>query len=116
MNLEKIIDIITQNDNEALRQYLTAAHGERIGIYVDGSFSVGRDVGREIEPIERPIFELKCSGINNLDMTWWREGWDCDHLTDEEVIAECCKNGDLIDEAKSLAKNLMFDDQEARAQ
>lgn len=90
-----------------LAEYLTAPWGHRLGVYADGTVGVGESVGDEIDPDERPIALVRCPGIGNADMTYWREGWDCDHLNDADVIRDCCENGDVSDEIENLVERLV---------
>lgn len=52
------------------------------------------------------VFSVRCPGIGNLDMSYYREGWDNDYLSDEEVIWECCNDGDMTDEIDDLADSI----------
>ncbi len=92
-----------------LAQYLTGDSGDTFGVDADGSTHVGDSVGREIDPDERPIATAKCRGIGNLDMTWWRDGWPCAELSDEDVIRDCCRNGEVEGEIEDLIDRLMED-------
>lgn len=92
---------------DTLADYLAAPWGQFLGIYPNGTVSIGEDVGREIDPRERPAVVVKSPGIENLDMTWWREGWECGHLSDEEVLRDCCKNGDIEGEYEDLIGKLV---------
>lgn len=87
---------------EILADYYTAPWGHWLGVYPNGQIVVGESIGREIDPRERPIAIVKCPGIGNIDMTFWRDGWDCDHLSDVEVIRDSCENGDVEDERQEL--------------
>jgi len=85
-----------------LYEYLTADYGKRL-------------VSDEENPLEaylqeqntrsqaEEIFSVKCPGIGNLCMSYFREGWNCDDLSDEGVLAECCEVGDMILEINALA-------------
>jgi hypothetical protein len=92
-----------------LAGYLTADSGWVLGVDVDGTVHIGDSVGREIEPSERPIATAKCPGLGNLDMAWWREGWDCEALDDDDVVRDCCENGDVSDELDGLIARLLED-------
>lgn len=96
-------------EDEHLALYMSAPWGHSLGVYADGRVSVGESVGMEIDPDERPIAIAKCPGIDNIDMTWWREGWECDHLSDAAVIHDCCENGDVSDELDTLIEKLVED-------
>jgi hypothetical protein len=89
---------------EVLADYYSAPWGHFLGVYPNGEITVGEAIGREIDPDEQPVVTVKCPGIGNIDMTWWRSGWDCDHLTDEEVVRDCCENGDVEEERQELIR------------
>lgn len=90
-----------------LAQFLTAPSGWTLGVYSDGSVHVGDSVGRELDRSEQPIATAKCPGIGQLDMTYWRSGWDCDHLDAAEVVYDCCENGDVESELTDLVRDLI---------
>jgi hypothetical protein len=103
-------DIIRESVGpDELARYLTAPSGWTLGVYADGSVHVGDSIGREIDPDERPIATARCPGIGNADMTYFREGWDCDGMDDEEVIRDCCENGDVSGELEDLVARLIDD-------
>jgi len=52
---------------DVVASYLLAEFGEILGIYPDGSVSIGQDIGREIDPDERPLASVACPGIGNID-------------------------------------------------
>jgi len=53
------------------------------------------------------VFSVQCPGLSNLEMySRYRDGWECDHLSDEEVIADCCENGDMSPEIEDLAEKI----------
>lgn len=52
------------------------------------------------------VFSVTCPGIGNLDMSYFRNDWDCDHLSDAEVISECCENGDMSGDIENLAEKI----------
>jgi len=52
---------------DVVASYLLAEFGEILGIYPDGSVSIGQDVGREVDPDERPTASVACPGIGNID-------------------------------------------------
>jgi hypothetical protein len=88
---------------EMLYRYLTASYGQRLVsdhekplspyIQEQNSYSMAGEV-----------FSVPCPGIGNLDMTDLRAGWDCKHLSDKEVIATWCHEGDMSDSIKELAE------------
>jgi len=49
------------------KSYLLADFGNTLGIYPDGKVVIGQDVGREIDPDDRPIATVECPGIGNID-------------------------------------------------
>ena len=54
------------------------------------------------------VFSVPVWGIGNIDdMDFYRSGWDCSNLTDEEVLRECCKNGDVDDDIQQLANDIL---------
>jgi len=121
--IEKIIrDAITP---EIFAQYVIANWGERIGIYPDGSVSIGQSIGMEIAEEEQPIVMAKCSGIGNIDTSYYSEGWteydseigeyitkDGRHLSESEMIIESCTEGDISQEIEGLVETLLEDYQE----
>jgi len=52
------------------------------------------------------VFSVKCIGLGNMDLSFYRKGWKCDNLSDDEVILEWCKNGDMTDEIEALAEQI----------
>ncbi len=53
------------------------------------------------------VFSVQCPGLDNLEMySRYRDGWECDHLSDEKVIADCCENGDMSSEIEELAEKI----------
>jgi len=116
---ELIRDAITP---EIFAQYVIANWGERIGIYPDGSVSIGQSIGMEIAEEEQPIVMAKCSGIGNIDTSYYSEGWteydsetgeyiteDGRHLDESEMITECCIEGDVSEEIHGLVETLIDD-------
>ena len=112
----------------ALAAYLTAEKGENFGVYADGTFAVGESIGSEIEPKERPLACIRCPGINNIDTTYYTDDFvtynhvsgvyesieqdrdgEIQIYTLEEVIRECCKNGDVDEEVEELKNSLIED-------
>jgi len=49
------------------KSYLLADFGNTLGVYPDGKVVIGQDVGREIDPDDRPIATVECPGIGNID-------------------------------------------------
>ena len=96
------IDIAYEIATEKMEEYLCATAGKRLvsdnehptEAYIQdmNSYSMAGEV-----------FSVRCPGIGNLDMSFFREGWDCDDLSDEEVIHSCCEDGDMTVEINELA-------------
>lgn len=78
-----------------------------MGVYADGTILVGKDVGLEVDKEERPLVSVKCPGLNNLSMQEFREGWDSDGLSDEEVVVDCIQRGDYSQALESLIIDLL---------
>jgi len=56
-------------------QYTLGEYGEKLAIYKDSWWAVGESVGMEIDPDERAILTLPCTGVGNLDRSWFARGW-----------------------------------------
>jgi len=69
-----------------LGKYLTAEYGETLGLYADGSVTVGQDVGHEMDSSERPVAWVNVPGIGNIDTEYWTE-----HCTEND-------NGEYVDD------------------
>ena len=112
--------------HQALAGYLSAENGARIGIYIDGTFVIGPDVGHEILEDDLPITCVACPGIENLDTRCYTDGFvTYNHITGlydsieqdrtqcvetytlTEVIWECCTNGNVEVELKELTDLLI---------
>lgn len=109
----------------ALEAYLLGEYGEKFGIYRDGAFLVGQDVGNEIADDEAPISIIACPGFDDIDVSLYTEGWtepmgfveeleergwrtnDNRVLTLEECVIECCQNGDVDAEIENLRRLLL---------
>lgn len=117
MKKEIIKDAIT---SDSLYDYLTADYGSFLGVYADGSVSVGQSVGQEILESERPISVVKCPGIGNLDSTFWTDDWaegnedgtfTCtvtgENLTLSQCIYLCCIEGDVSADIAELVELLI---------
>ncbi len=52
---------------EVVKNYLLADFGNTLGVYPDGKVVIGQDVGRGIDPDDRPITTVECPGIGNID-------------------------------------------------
>jgi hypothetical protein len=94
-------------DSEALADYLTADADDWFVVWTDGTCSIMEGSTRPgPEQAGRILGMVRCPGLGNADMTYWRDGWDCGHLSDEEVIRDCCENEDVIGEAEDLVRKL----------
>lgn len=112
---ETLMGFVSLDD---LADYLTADYGSYLGIYPDGGVSVGNDVGREIDPEERPLVRVPCPGLGNLDSTWWSEGLvrheDGTYATEEgeeigglvDLVYWSCRNGDVSDPLADLERKV----------
>jgi hypothetical protein len=88
-----------------LYEYLTARHGQRLVadwedptapyIQEQNSWSMAGEV-----------FSVPCPGLGPLDMTDYREGWDCEHLNDDEVLRVYVDEGDTYLEIEQLAEQI----------
>ena len=85
-------------------QFLCAESGETLGVYADGSIVIGQDVGREIDPEDRPIATAECPGWGNLDGYVYEEAAGCDDL--QKAITICGDDGFLEDETEELIEEL----------
>lgn len=104
----EIIDWETAEEmaKKMLWAWLTAEHGQRIVsdfedpyrpyVQEQNSYSMAGE-----------CFSVKCIGIGNRNMTYYREGWDSDGLDDYEVIGECVENGDMTCEIDALTEAIM---------
>jgi hypothetical protein len=77
---EQVIDDLEITDDMCV-QYALGDYGERIAVYPDGKWAVGESVGNEIDPDERPLLTLSCTGVGNLDRSWFAQGWA--HIDDD---------------------------------
>lgn len=105
---------------EMLANYLCADWGERLGIYADGKYLIGQDVGREIAEDERPIVWVECPGIGNISTSYYTDGWVEDlgdgyyrvletneEITETECIHRACLDGEVSDEMDGLKEELL---------
>jgi hypothetical protein len=106
--------------NDAVAQYYTAEFGYKFAVYSDGSIGVGSSIGMEIAEVERPIAQIKCPGLANLDSWFWTEGWATrdeepgEYITEDgrrlnlsECIVDCCKNGEIDEEKEAIIESLI---------
>ena len=92
--------------SEMLYQYMIADFGKRLVsdrehpykpyIQEQNSYSMAGE-----------CFSVRCIGLGNENMSYYREGWECENLTDEEVIADCIENGDMTSDIDALAEKIM---------
>jgi len=107
---------------DELADYLCAEGGHKIAVYADGSVAVGESVGMEIAVEERPIAVIKCPGINQLETTYYTDGWteynektgryktfDGKELDFEDCVRECCSDGDESAGLEALIQELIED-------
>lgn len=87
---------------ENLAQYLMADYGQRL--VSDREHPLRAYIQEQnSHSMAGEIFSVNCPGIGNLDMSYWRKGWDCDDLDDADVIQHCCEEGDVTAEIEELA-------------
>jgi hypothetical protein len=89
-------------DEETYR-YQTAPFGTKLGLYQKGNsyhIAIGRSIGMEVDPKERPIVVIDCPGSANIpdpeyvgeeEVIWLREGileaWEAKEVWEEEYEA-----------------------------
>ena len=91
--------------NQVTAQYMLAEFGETLGVYSDGSVSIGQSVGDEIAKDERPISCVYCPGFSNQDKTVYTDGLEYNEDNEKYVdddgssmtIEECVSNACGID-------------------
>lgn len=90
---------------EKLCDYLTAKAGQRlVSDFEDPKKAYIQEQNTYSQAGE--VFSMNCPGIGDGDWSYLREGWNCEHLSDEEVIEECCEKGDMSDDINILAENI----------
>ena len=101
---KKIDEMIGNNEAQA---WILGEFGEYFALYPDGSISVG--VKDEVQnKLPRPIAIAPCIGREYLDMWYYRDGWDSDHLSDIECIKECFRSRRNMDaEIETLREILL---------
>lgn len=77
---ENIIKAAITDDITA--QYILADFGEVLGVWSDGSVTIGQSVGMEIAKDERPIATIGCPGWPNQDQSVFTEPWKYDQEND----------------------------------
>lgn len=82
---ERIEKAIT---TKVVRDFLLADFGNTLGVYSDGKVVIGQDVGREIDPCDRPVAYCECPGIGNLDGFVYEDQALRNHPELEEVTTE----------------------------
>uniref|UniRef100_A0A6M3M7F1 Uncharacterized protein n=1 Tax=viral metagenome TaxID=1070528 RepID=A0A6M3M7F1_9ZZZZ len=109
----------------ALSAYLCADSDERLAIYHNGCWIVGKDVGHEIDPDEQPFSLVECPGWHDVDCSFFTNGEVYDprtdmyvneadnngnraHYSEKELIGLTCDYGDVENELTNL-RNLLLD-------
>ena len=118
-NEEIIYDVI---NSDAVAAWLTAEHGEYLGVYADGKYGVGQDIGKEIAEDEQPIAIVRCPGIGNIEEEYWTVDWIVEQneegkyidkegkeYTLAECVQECCDHGDVSPFIEELRDALIED-------
>lgn len=104
MNKEKITKQQAKEIAEKmLAEYLTADYGYRLVSDNEDPLKAYLQTYNSYS-MAGEVFNVKCPGIGNLDMSIYREGWDCENLDDTEVIIDCCENGDMTEDIEELAQ------------
>lgn len=109
--------------SDQLAEYLKAPFGYVAGLYADGTFRVGQDIGKEIAEHERPIFLSRVPGIGNLDSSAYTIGYaemdengkyvrkhDGSLIGDgsfNALIDDTCENGDVFEWVEELISDLV---------
>jgi hypothetical protein len=108
---------------EVVKSYLLADFGYTLGVYPDGKVVIGQDVGREIDPDDRPITTVECPGIGNIDGYVYEERAkandpDLKEVTTEKAIELLADEEDqdygLEDDRQLLIEKLLEENQEAQ--
>lgn len=110
-------DIITYDH---IYDYLTADNNTDLSVWKDGTV-IAIEHGITY-PVENPVARVRCPGINNIDTSWYTNDF-CETRTEngeyvvdgryredkgrvvgsiEDVISECCKDGDMTEEYDGL--------------
>ncbi len=100
MTKEQAYEIAADN----IEKYLTAEYGKRLVSDNEDPLSAYIQDANSLSQAGE-IFSVDCPGIGNLDMSYYRNGWDCKNLSDEEVIIECCES-DMSDEIDDLTEKI----------
>jgi len=93
------------------KSYLLADFGNTLGVYTDGKVVIGQDVGREIDPDDRPIATVKCPG-GNIDGYVYEERAkandpDLGEVSTEKAIEILALEEDLEDDRQLLIEKLL---------
>jgi len=92
--------------NSEAQSWILGEFNEYFALYPDGSISVG--IKDEIQnKLPRPIAIAPCIGIEYLDMWYYRDGWDSDHLDNIECIKECFRSKNVDAEIETLREILL---------
>jgi len=94
------------------KSYLLADFGNTLGVYTDGKVVIGQDVGREIDPDDRPIATVECPGIGNIDGYVYEERAkandpDLGEVSTEKAIEILALEEDLEDDRQLLIEKLL---------
>lgn len=112
--------------NDVVAQYYTAKPEDFFGVYPNGCIGVGPVIGKEIAEDERPIAQIECHGVDNIDSWYWTDGWTTqDEETGEYVtedgrrldlagcIRDCCKDGEISEQREAIIESLIESMEEA---
>ena len=90
---------------EMIEEYLLASYGQRLVSDWENPFQPYIQEQNSWSQAGE-VFSVACPGFGNLDISGFREGWDCDHLEDAEVIQLCCRDGDMSEYIEELADKI----------
>lgn len=98
----KTFDSVRDVVSAALGEYLTGDFGQRLAFHADGVVCI---MGQN-EYHKDEIASRRCYGIGNMDLSFYREGWDSSGKTDRECILACVADGDLSEEIDGIAEDI----------
>jgi len=101
---EQAYEIAEQN----IEKFLTAEWGKRLVSDLEAPFQAYLQE-QNTSSMAGEVFSVKCPGVNNMDCSYYREGWDNEGLTDVECIIDCCQCGDMTNEIQELADKIYED-------
>ncbi len=106
-NFKMTMELAEKIAREHITDYMTAQFGQRlVSDWEDPEQAYLQEQNTFSQAGE--VFSVPCWGIGNIDdMDFYRRGWECSHLSDEEVILECCKEGDVDDDIQQLANDIL---------